>query len=459
MQKRLISFKKLPPPHSGVVISDQLILVIMEWKALDKVAFITVDNASLNDVAVAQVSSILKDKSKYPPDMQGKFFHVRCAAHVINLIVKDGLKTLATSISKICETVRHFKSTPAQRKQFADAIQQSNVTKKAWPSTDVPTCWNSTYLMLKSALPYREVFSKISDNNANYLNCPSPKEWKKIVMMKDFLEIFNTATLKLGMTPHPTAHMTYMNMTKINKQLKDSIESGPPYIADIIEPMQEKYNKYWKIMEHFAAITVVFDPRYKLSLLEFLLADKFGSNKEAIATRLKKIKDDICTWYDEVASWQASNKPANASPTSTEPNSNSKYLESNPEARFKAYLAGKKTKTSWGTAEIDLYLEELTVPIDSPSFEILKWWSINSLQLPTLAILAKTILMTPMMSIASESAFSTGGRVLSDSRNRLKPATLEALICGQDWIFTNEGLNKSQAVTGDVAEYDLSGSD
>jgi hypothetical protein len=250
-----------------------------------------------------------------------------------------------------------------------------------------------------------------------------------------------------------------MNMTKINKQLKDSIESGPPYIADIIKPMQEKYNKYWKIMEHFAAITVVFDPRYKLSLLEFLLTDEFGSNKEAIATRLKKIKDDICTWYDEVASRQASNKPANASPTSTKPNSNSKYLESDPEARFKAYLAGKKTKTSWGTAEIDLYLEESTVPIDSPSFDILKWWSINSLRLPTLAILAKTILMTPMTSIASESAFSTGGRVLSDSRNRLKPATLEALICGQDWIFTNEGPNKSQAVTGDVAEYDLSGSD
>jgi hypothetical protein len=40
----------------------------------------------------------------------------------------------------------------------------------------VPTCWNSTYLMLKSALPYREVFKKISDNNENHLNCPSPKE-------------------------------------------------------------------------------------------------------------------------------------------------------------------------------------------------------------------------------------------------------------------------------------------
>jgi hypothetical protein len=134
-------------------------------------------------------------------------------------------------------------------------------------------------------------------------------------------------------------------------------------------------------------------------------------------------------------------------------------LFNNPEAQFKAYHAGKKTKKSWGTAEIDLYLEELTSPIDSPSFDILKWWSINSLRLPTLAILEKTILMTPMTSIASELAFSTGGRVLSDSRNRLKPANLEALICGQDWISTNEGLNKSQAATGDVAKYNLSESD
>jgi hypothetical protein len=68
-------------------------------------------------------------------------------------------------------------------------------------------------------------------------------------------------------------------------------------------------------------------------------------------------------------------------------------------------------------------------------------------------------LVVPMTSIASELAFSTGGHVLSVSRNRLKPATVEALICGQDWISTNEGLNKSQAVTRDVAKYNLSESD
>jgi hypothetical protein len=98
---------------------------------------------------------------------------------------------------------------------------------------------------------------------------------------------------------------------------------------------------------------------------------------------------------------------------------------------------------SWGTGKLDLYLEESTVPINTKGFDILNWWRINSLRFPTLSILAKLILMIPMTSIASESAFSTGGRVLNDTRNRLKPETLEALICGQDWIATNEGLHIS----------------
>jgi hypothetical protein len=37
-------------------------------------------------------------------------------------------------------------------------------------------------------------------------------------------------------------------------------------------------------------------------------------------------------------------------------------------------------------------------------------------------------------SVASESAFSTGGRVLSEHRSRLTSNMLEALMCSQDWI-------------------------
>jgi hypothetical protein len=85
LHKRLISFKELPPPHNGLVIADQLIASIIEWKAIDKVAFVTVDNTSSNNVALAWVSQILKDKIQLPHNMNGKFLHVRCAAHIINL--------------------------------------------------------------------------------------------------------------------------------------------------------------------------------------------------------------------------------------------------------------------------------------------------------------------------------------------------------------------------------------
>jgi len=44
------------------------------------------------------------------------------------------------------------------------------------------------------------------------------------------------------------------------------------------------------------------------------------------------------------------------------------------------------------------------------------------------------VLAIPISTVASESTFSTSGRILDDFRTSLTPFTLQALVCTQDWL-------------------------
>ncbi|KAK1434487.1 hypothetical protein QVD17_00230 [Tagetes erecta] len=83
--------------------------------------------------------------------------------------------------------------------------------------------------------------------------------------------------------------------------------------------------------------------------------------------------------------------------------------------------------------ELDKYLGEEREPKD-PYFVILQWWKLNQCRYPDFAKIARDILTIPVSAIASESSFSTGGRVLDSFRMSLTPKMVEALVCAQDWL-------------------------
>ena len=64
------------------------------------------------------------------------------------------------------------------------------------------------------------------------------------------------------------------------------------------------------------------------------------------------------------------------------------------------------------------------------------WWKVNATNYPVLAEVARDVLSTLISTVASESAFSTGGRILDPFRSSLSPETVEALICTQNWLRT-----------------------
>ncbi|XP_054790824.1 zinc finger BED domain-containing protein RICESLEEPER 2-like [Prosopis cineraria] len=105
-----------------------------------------------------------------------------------------------------------------------------------------------------------------------------------------------------------------------------------------------------------------------------------------------------------------------------------KLLESKKRKFLSDRLSGKSNRT-----EVDKYLNE-EIEIDRPNFNILGWWKLNGPRFPILSRLASDVLTIPISTVASESMFSTGGRVLDAFRSSLTPKVVQALICAEDWL-------------------------
>ena len=108
MHKRILNFCVIKS-HKGINIGNVIDICMDEW-GLTRVMCITVDNASSNDTAIQQLKKRLLKKNAFV--MGGEAFHIRCFAHVLQLIVKDGVKFAHDSIEKVRAIVKYVKGSP-----------------------------------------------------------------------------------------------------------------------------------------------------------------------------------------------------------------------------------------------------------------------------------------------------------------------------------------------------------
>ena len=168
----------MPPPHNGVSLSEKMYNLLCEWEIENKVFTVTLDNASSNDVSVDILRTQLSIRKALV--CNGDFFHLRCCAHILNLIVQDGLKEIDIAIQKIRESVKYVKGSQVRKQKFLESVNQMSLDGKRGLRQDVPTRWNSTFLMIENALYYRRAFCHLELTDSNYKNCPTIDEWSKL---------------------------------------------------------------------------------------------------------------------------------------------------------------------------------------------------------------------------------------------------------------------------------------
>ena len=117
---------------------------------------------------------------------------------------------------------------------------------------DVPTRWNSTYLMLQSALKFRAAFDRLKDDDSGYesyftsdkmVGPPNDADWGNANMFANFLKPFYDITLRACCSNTPTIHHAFMDVFKIFGFLYET--NGIKELDSIRGSMQSKYHKYW----------------------------------------------------------------------------------------------------------------------------------------------------------------------------------------------------------------------
>ena len=84
--------------------------------------------------------------------------------------------------------------------------------------------------------------------------------------------------------------------------------------------------------------------------------------------------------------------------------------------------------------EVDKYLLEASEDASNLKFSLLDWWKENAPRYPILSKMARDVFAVPASTVASESAFSLGKRVVDPFRSSLTPQMVECLVCMSDWL-------------------------
>ncbi|KAJ1694686.1 hypothetical protein LUZ63_011384 [Rhynchospora breviuscula] len=313
-------------------------------------------------------AEVWKYFTRGPIDEDGSYYAIckYCGDKAFSLVL-DNASSNDTCITEL------FAKTPILDDLPVDGKTQIPFKKLAW---EVPTRWNSTYLMLVLALELKPAICR------------------------------------------------YINLDK-------RMSTSPyPFIVQMETEMIAKFDKYWSIGNSLLAIACVLDPRCKLYVVEYYMKELSPQDCGHFIQNLRECMKALFNEYvKENASDQNQASMSKRKHTSVVAGASGSASATNTRAALKDYIKERKNSEPPKSELEDYLAAELDEASMDEEFDILAWWRLKSPKYPILSQLTKDILAVPISTVASEYAFSTSGRILSPARSSLNDESIEALLC------------------------------
>ncbi|KAF7129405.1 hypothetical protein RHSIM_Rhsim10G0116200 [Rhododendron simsii] len=441
-QKKILNFCVVPN-HKGDTLGRMVEECLLDW-GIDKFLTVTVDNASSNNLLIKYLERKTKDRKAII--LNHEFLHVRCSAHILNLIVREGLQEIDVPIARVRNMVRYVRSSPSRMAEFWSCVEKEKIVCRLKPCLDVSTRWNYTYFMLERALTYQKAFDRLCDDPNFKLNVREEEMDEDFDDVDSFeginriIEIEKRKKKRGGKGRKEHVGPPSSNIMKL-------CENEDSDLYDLAMSMRIKFDKYWGDFDkinQMMMFAVVLDPRCKVAFFEYCLQNTLSYDRAIVGQFTDKLKSEITRlfgWYVKHNSgFNVRNKEVGGSSNTVELDGVDTDVGNHQSLKSQFKMHKQKEGNMASKTELEKYLAE-TSEDDCDNFDVLRWWKLNSSKYPIVSQMARDVLAIPVSTVASESAFSTGGRVIDPYRSSLSPKTVEALICTQQWIRKPTKIN------------------
>ena len=434
LQKRIIHFQMLEWPHSALNISHHLLDAIETYSLRDRIMSMTFDNASAMTGMANMIKGNLRD-----PLLDEQALHLRCACHVLNLCVQDGVRAISPHLRKIRGAVLFINSSGARLQEWKAALRQSQVRPVKIPS-DVETRWNSTYVMLNKCLKYKDHLERFY-NTRFPQNAILPSDWALCEKYMGFLQLLYTMTHCFSTVYQPCSHSFLNNACLLVANFAEhrDLEDYNNYIP----LMEEKWRKYYTRIPDIYIFASILDPRLKFTETYSFIDIYWNALNLGTDVEREQYKESITNKFD--ALYQAYQNKFGGTTRSERPAQSGSGKKAKGLFSMGANLKSKFSSGSGSSRQPQSDMTELYLyknfdymskmdDDEKAGLDILQWWKSKENKQPILAAMARDLLGIQVSSVASERAFSASGRVLDDRRSRLNAKTLEMCVCYKDWL-------------------------